>query len=136
MINELIELIKVQEEELKQLLALLEMQYKMIMDKDVFGLEGLVDKIGECSKKIAKEEVQRRNILGNESIAEIVRTSENQELKEAYANIQETLKNVVFKKETNEILIRQNLVFTNKMLALMNPNKDIKTYNSYGNLSR
>lgn len=136
MINELIKLMKVQEQELKHLLVLLEMQYKMIMDKDVFGLEGVVDKIGECSKKIAKEEVQRRNILGNESIIEIVRTSENGELKEAYNSIQDTLKNVVFKKETNEMLIKQNLVFTNKMLSLINPNRDMKTYNSYGNLSR
>lgn len=136
MINELIELMKIQEEELKELLALLETQYKMIMDKDVFGLEALVDKIGECSKKIAREEIQRRNIIGNESITEIVMTSENEKLKEAYNSIQDTLKNVVFKKDTNEMLIKQNLVFTNKMLSLINPNRDIKTYNSYGNLSR
>ena len=136
MINELIKLMRVQEQELKHLLVLLEAQYKMIMDKDVFGLEGVVDKIGECSKEIAKEEVKRRNILGNKSITEMARTSENRELKEAYKSIQDTLRNVVLKKETNEILIKQNLAFTNKMLALMNPNRDIKTYNSYGNLSK
>jgi hypothetical protein len=39
MINELIKLIQGQEDELKKLLELLETQYKMIMSKDVFGLE-------------------------------------------------------------------------------------------------
>lgn len=136
MINELIELMKAQEQELKNLLLLLETQYQMIMNKDVFGLEGLVDKLGECSKKIAQIEVKRRNITGSESISEIVNMSDNDQLKETYNNLQEVLNKTIMTKDTNDILLKQQLMFTTKMLNIMNPNREIKTYNSYGNLSR
>ena len=79
MINELIKLMQSQDEGLKKLLELLETQYKMIMKKDVFGLEGLVDKINECGKSIAKEEVERRKIIGQDSIKDIVNNSDNEE---------------------------------------------------------
>lgn len=65
MINELIKLIQSQEEELQRLLELLETQYKMIMSKDVFGLEGLVDKINESGKKLLTE-IERRNLTGEQ----------------------------------------------------------------------
>ena len=136
MINELIKLIQSQEEDLKKLLELLETQYMMIMSKDVFGLEGLVDKINECGKRIAQDEVKRRNLIGEESIIEIVNKSDNEELKEIFGKIQTTLNNVISKKETNDTLLKQQIIFNNKILAILNPNRDIKTYNSYGNLSR
>ena len=92
MINELIKLIQSQEEDLKKLLELLETQYKMIMSKDVFGLEGLVDKINECGKRIAQEEVKRRKLIGEENIIEIVNKSDNEELKKSYNKIQDYIK--------------------------------------------
>jgi len=136
MINELIKLIQSQNQDLKELSELLEIQYKMIMSKDVFGLEGLVDKINECGKRIAQEEVKRRNLIGEESIIEIVNKSNNEELMKTYAEIKTTLNDVIFKKETNEALLKQQIIFNNKMLALINPNREIKIYNSYGNLKR
>ncbi len=136
MINELIKLIQNQEEDLKNLLELLETQYMMIMSKDVFGLEGLVDKINECGKRIAKEEVIRRNLIGEESIINIVNKSDNEELKRLYGEIQGTLNLVLSQKETNDLLLKQQIIFNNKMLAFINPSREIKTYNSYGNLSR
>lgn len=136
MINELIKLMQDQNNDLKELLELLETQYKMIMSKDVFGLEGLVDKINECGKKIAKEEVQRRNLTGEGSIKELVNKSDNEELKEIFAKIQTTLNSVVTRKETNDILLKQQIVFNNKMLQIINPVRENKTYNSYGSLLR
>ena len=136
MINELIKLMQSQDEGLKKLLELLETQYKMIMKKDVFGLEGLVDKINECGKSIAKEEVERRKIIGEEGIIEIVNKSDNEELRKSYNEIKTTLNDVIFKKETNDALLKQQIIFNNKMLAFINPSREIKTYNSYGNLSR
>lgn len=136
MVNELIKLMQDQNEELKRLLELLETQYKMIMSKDVFGLEGLVDKINECGKKIAQEEVKRRKLIENRSIKNIVNESNNDELKKMYSQIQDKLNEVISKKETNDMLLKQKIVFNNKMIALMNPSREIKTYNSYGNLSR
>lgn len=136
MINELIKLIQSQEEELKKLQELLETQYEMIMGKDVFGLEGLVDKINECGKKIAKQEIERRNILGDSSITEVVNNLDNEELKKSYAKIRDTLNKVTSQKETNDILLKQQIIFNNKMLEIINPRREIRTYNSYGNLSR
>ncbi|BCZ48637.1 flagellar protein FlgN [Clostridium gelidum] len=136
MINELIKLIQSQDDDLKKLLELLETQYKMIMSKDVFGLEGLVDKINECGKRIAQDEVKRRNIIGEESIIEIVNKSDNQELIKSYNDIKLTLNEVIFKKETNDVLMKQQIIFNNKILSVINPSREIKTYNSYGNLSR
>jgi len=136
MIKELIKLMQNQDNDLKELLELLETQYKMIMSKDVFGLEGLVDKINECGKKIAQEEVQRRKLIGEESIKKIVNNSANEELKEAFSKIQNTLNNVVLKKETNDVLLKQKIMLNNKMLQIINPIREIKTYNSYGNLSK
>lgn len=136
MINELIKLIQSQEEELKKLLELLETQYKMIMSKDVFGLEGLVDKINESGKKIAKQEIERRNILGDNGITEVVNNSNNDELRERYNKIKRTLNSVISQKETNDMLLKQQIIFNNKMLEIINPRREIKTYNSYGNLSR
>ena len=136
MTEELIKLIKAQSEELKELLMLLEAQYKMIREKDVFGLEGIVDKLNECSKKIAQYEMNRRKILGNESISELVNKSDNKELKDNYISIQEILNKVMLQKDTNDLLLKQQIMFNNKMLNIMNPNREIKTYNSYGNLSK
>ncbi|OOM77916.1 FlgN protein [Clostridium puniceum] len=136
MMNELIKLMQNQDADLKELLKLLETQYKMIMDKDIFGLEGLVDKINECGKRIAQEEVQRRKVTENISIKEIVNESNDEGLKKLYAEIQNTLNSVILKKETNDVLLKQQIIFNNKMIQLMNPSRQIKTYNSYGNLSK
>ncbi|WP_294379276.1 flagellar export chaperone FlgN [uncultured Clostridium sp.] len=46
------------------------------------------------------------------------------------------LQDAVEKKNTNELLLKQQLIFTNKMLNIINPDKEAKTYNSYGNLSK
>ena len=136
MIKELIELMQNQEKELQTLIELLETQYKMIMSKDVFGLEGLVDKINECGKRIAKEEVQRRNIIGERSIKDIVYNSDNEEIKQSYGKIQTTLNKVILQKETNDMLLKQQMLFNNKMLQMLSPNREVRTYNSYGNLGR
>ena len=136
MINELIKLMQSQDDDLNELLELLETQYSMIMSKDAFGLEGLVDKINECGKRIAQDEVKRRKLTENKSIRNIVNESKDKDLIELYDKIQATLNAVVLKKETNDILLKKQILFNNKMLELINPRREIKTYNSYGNLSR
>jgi flagellar biosynthesis/type III secretory pathway chaperone len=136
MIDQLIELMIDQEKDLKELLSLLKTQNEMIIKKDLFGLEGLVDKLNECSKRIAKAEMQRRKLLGKDSIAEIVKNSKDGGLKQSYKNIRDTLRTVLSQKETNDMLLKQQLLFSNKMLNIINPDRRIKTYNSYGNLSR
>ena len=136
MVNKLMGLMKEQETHLSQLLVLLQVQKEMIMKKDAFGLEGLVDKISECSKIIAKKEVDRRRLLGDNSLINIVSTSNNSELKNIYEQIRVTLNNVIEQKDTNNILLKQELIFTNKMLNVINPDREIKTYNSLGGLRK
>lgn len=136
MLNELIGLIKEQDNRLKELMELLQMQYEFIVNKNLFGLEDLVDQINDCSKRVAEVELRRRNLMGNNSLTQFVSEQNNEELKKAYENIKKTLDEVKVKKETNDILLKQRLSFNSRMLAILNPNREIKTYNSYGSLRK
>ena len=136
MIQNLIEIINDEENALRELLSLFKIQYKMIMEKDVFGLEGLVDKMNECNKNIATHEVSRRQLIGKESLKDILNKANDEKLNISYEEIQKTLKEVTYQKETNEMLLKQQIMFNNQMLNIMNPNREMKTYNSYGNLRR
>lgn len=134
MIDKLINLLKLQEQKLKELLKLLEKQYDLIMKEKVFELEAIVDELKVNGKEIAKLEVDRKKLIGNIEIKEYIKNSNSMELKESYEKIKQTLSKAVEQKEINELLLKQRLLFTNKMLALINPNRQIKTYNSYGGL--
>ncbi len=134
MINQLIELMKEQEKSLNELLILLKVQRKMIGEKDNFGLEGIVDKMTVCSKKIAQSEIDRRKLLGDKSIKQIVADSDNSDLIETYTCIHDILNTILIEKETNDMLLKQELILGNKILSMINPNRETKTYNSYGNL--
>ena len=136
MLNELIGLIKEQDNRLKELMELLQMQYEFIVNKNLFGLEDLVDQINDCSKRVAEVELRRRNLMGNNSLTQFVSEQNNEELKKAYENIKKTLDEVKVKKETNDILLKQRLSFNSRMLAILNPSREIKTYNSYGGLRK
>lgn len=136
MVEELIKLMNSQEKHLRQLLQLFEIQKELIMKKDVFALEGLVDKLNECSKKIAKEEVARRNLLNDESLKEFIYNSNNVELSNTYSEIVNIINKVILQKDTNEMLLKQQIGLNAKVLNMMNPNREMRTYNSYGNLSK
>ncbi|MBS5926276.1 MAG: flagellar protein FlgN [Clostridium sp.] len=136
MINELTIVIKNEGEALKKLLSLLEKQYKHVMKKEVFELEALVDEIKLVNKEVAQVEVERRKLVGQRSMREIVNTSNDEELDNSYREINRIILAVKQQKETNELLIRQQMSFNNQILNIINPRREIKTYNSYGNLSR
>lgn len=136
MLDELIRLIKEQDNRLKELMTLLQKQHEMILDKDLFGLEGLVDEINDCSKRVAEVELQRRNLMGNSSLTQFVLEQKNEELEKVHENIKETVEKVKIRKETNDLLLKQRMSFNARMLAILNPSREIKTYNSYGNLRK
>ncbi|MBS5986350.1 flagellar export chaperone FlgN [Clostridium sp.] len=136
MINELTIVIKNEGEALKKLLSLLEKQYKHVMKKEVFELDALVDEIKLVNKEVAQAEVERRKLVGQRSMREIVNTSNDEELDNSYREINRIILAVKQQKETNELLIRQQMSFNNQILNIINPRREIKTYNSYGNLSR
>lgn len=134
--KDLIRVIRFEEESLKGLLSLLDEQYKLIMNKDVFGLEGIVEKIQICNKEVAEFEVKRRKLLGNSSMKVVVSNSNNKDLDTAFRDIKKLLSEVKMQKDTNELLIKQQMSYTAQMLNIINPRREMKTYNSYGNLSR
>ncbi len=121
---------------LKKLLGLLDRQYQLIMKKEVFELEGIVDEIKACNKEVAEIEIERRKILGSESVKDVVKKSKNKNLEEAYRSINSTLFEVKLQKDTNDLLIKQEMSFNNKILSIINPRRDVTTYNSYGNIKR
>lgn len=136
MINNLIEVLKEEEKELNELLILLDKQYKLIIKKDIFGMEAVVEEIKLKNKTVAESEVNRRKVLGKESIKDIILSSKNEELEDVYRKIQKLLNEMILQKDTNDLLIKQQLSFTNKLLNLINPKRDIPIYNSYGNIRR
>lgn len=136
MSNELTIVIKNEGEALKKLLSLLEKQYKHVMKKEVFELEALVDEIKLVNKEVAQAEVERRKLVGQRSMREVVNTSNDEELDNSYREINRIILAVKQQKETNELLIRQQMSFNNQILNIINPRREMKTYNSYGNLSR
>ena len=136
MINRLIEILFNEEKVLKELLCVLEKQHKMIIKKDVFGMEGVVTEIQEKNKLVAEWEVERRKAIANKSIKEVILISKSIELDTAFRSIQKTLNAIKLQKETNEILIKQGISYTNKLLNIINPKREVNVYNSYGAIRR
>ena len=136
MIDELKNIIKNEDEALNKLLSLLEEQYKYIMGKEVFKLDAMVEKIKLCNKEVAECEVFRRRITNSKSMSDIVMEAKDEELENLYRSIKKTVELVKMQKDTNELLLKQQIGFNTQILNIINPRRENKTYNSYGNLSR
>lgn len=136
MVEELKKILIEEERELKGLLDLLDKQYELTIKKEIYALESIVEDIISKNKDVAETEVKRRKLLGNNSMSDVVINSQDKELDEIYRRIQKFLNEIKLQKDTNEILIKQQLSFTNKILSLINPKRNVTTYNSYGNIKR
>ena len=123
MVNELTKTLILERQGLEKLMELLKKQHDFIMEKNVFQLEAIVDDIEVCNKKIAQLELERRKILGNTNIKE-------------FAEIKKIVQLAKFQKDTNEVLIKQQMSFNARIISLINPNRETNTYNSYGALRR
>lgn len=121
---------------LEDLLNSLEKQQEFIVANDAFKLDGIVSDIQDKTTIVAKCETVRRRLLNNQDMVEIVNESDDEELKKIYERITLTTKKLVFQKETNDMLIKQSLIFVNKMLSYLSPNKEAKSYNAYGKMRR
>lgn len=136
MIDKLTEVLGKEEKALKSLLVLLDEQFKLIMSKDVFGMEGMVERLQNSNKEVAEYEVERRKLIGGRSMREVVKSSNDENLDNGYRQIQKTLEAITLQKDTNETLIKQQLGYTTKILSIINPRREVKTYNSYGNMRK
>lgn len=137
MLSKLKKVIEDEKGALEEILSVLELQHKYIIEEDVFKLEDVVKNIEEGNKNIALLEIERRNLLGSESMSEVVKKYDDEELNLLYREIKRVLNELSIQKETNETLIKQGLGFTTQMLNLINPKGCTpKTYNSYGKVKR
>lgn len=130
--------IKKQIKALKELLSNLEYQHELIVKNDVFKLDACVEKIQKSNQNIANLELERRTFLKDElqekTMSDLVKESGDYELQELFRSIRKVIFSLKTQKDTNEILIKQSLSYTNKMLTILNPNRKAKTYNSYGKM--
>ncbi len=122
---------------LKKLLELLDNQYEYILDQDVMKVDKVARDLDEISKKIAKSEIERRKIMGNEAkVGDIINKTEDELLIKAYDEIQVILRDIQIQKEANEELIKNKIFFTKKMINMLNPNRPNQTYNAYGQMRK
>lgn len=121
---------------LKELLESLDRQHELYLKNDIFQLEDIVKIIESNNRVIAELEVERRKITGANSMNEIVRAFKDEELENNYRNIKKLLQEIKVQKESNELLFRQGLVFTNRILNIFSPKKNLKTYNSLGRIGK
>ncbi|GCD09030.1 flagellar protein FlgN [Clostridium tagluense] len=118
------------------LLVELEEQHKYIIDKDIFGMEACINKIKEANKNIAHMEVQRRELTESRDMMELIEKFKDAELENNYYKIKNLLQQVVLQKDTNQLLIRQGLNFTNRILNVLSPVRETITYNGYGKVKK
>ena len=123
MINNLIGIIQKETEALKGLLVILEKQYKSIINKETFELDAIVDEIKLANREVAKQEVERRKLLNGKKVQDIINESGNKELDRVYREIKMVLESIKHQNETNDLLIKQQLVITNTMLNIINPKR-------------
>jgi flagellar biosynthesis/type III secretory pathway chaperone len=134
--NSLNNIIIKEHEALVKLLKLLEEQHNRLIKNDIFGLEEIVGVIQGCNKEIAEAEVERRKLVEGKSMRELINSSKDEVLDNNYRSIQKLLNEVIVQKDTNEMLIKQGLGFSTRMLNILNPDRNTKTYNSYGKMGR
>jgi len=137
MIKELKDILISEIKTFKNLLNELENQHKCIVKKDIFGMESCVDNIKSANKNIAILEMERRKLCGDKEISKIIVDSNDKELEGNYREMRKILYQIKLQNETNEILLKQGLSYTNQILNILNPSPNVpNTYNSYGKSRR
>ncbi|NOH16424.1 flagellar protein FlgN [Clostridium cochlearium] len=134
MVSELNSIILAEIKAFEELLEALDKQHEYIIKNDVFKMESIVDEIEEKSKNIAKLEMDRRKITKGRTMLEIIRECKDEELENNYRKARRLIEELNLQKDTNEILLKQGIVYANKMLQIINPNREAKTYSSYGKI--
>jgi flagellar biosynthesis/type III secretory pathway chaperone len=123
-------------EAVTSLLQALEEQHRCIIKSDIFGMENCVDTIKKANTNIAAMEVSRRKITENRAMTEIVEEFRDAKLEKNYYKIKAILEEVKVQKDTNELLIKQGLSFTSRILNILNPVREKATYNSSGKINK
>ncbi|MDX5657493.1 flagellar protein FlgN, partial [Clostridioides difficile] len=117
---------------------LLKEQFDYIVEKDLENLNMLNPKLEDISRELASIEIKRRQLFGNDiSMSEVVENSNDGYLKEIYTDLKRILALAKNQQESNDSLIKKELIFTKKMINFIKPaDKQTTTYNSYGNIRK
>lgn len=134
--EQLMRIMEGEKKALEDLINLLEEQHKFILNSDAFNLDAIVVKIKNTSIEIAKYETERRQLTGETPMSEIIKNLNDENAEKILEEIKMLLEKATVQKDSNELLIKQSLVFVNKMLNYINPNRETKTYNAYGKVRR
>ena len=119
----------------ENLLKVLEDQHKHLFGKEPLLLEKDAELIKDASVEVAKVEKKRRNLFAGMGKKEMFEMLDN-EGREIYYKLDSTIHLCDLQRGTNDVLIKQNLMFTNKMLSFINPNREVNVYNGNGRLNR
>lgn len=111
----------------------LKKQNEFIVKDNIFGMESCVDKIQSLNKNIAAIELKRRQLTGQGSLKTIVLDSNNSKLESEFKELKNIISEVKIQKDCNEILLKQGLSFTTRLLsALGGGRNNSRTYGSTG----
>ncbi|HGM3507187.1 TPA: flagellar protein FlgN [Clostridioides difficile] len=123
---------------LSNMMELLKEQFDYIVEKDLENLNRLNPKLEDISRELASIEIKRRQLFGDDiSMSEVVENSNDGYLKEIYTDLKRILALAKNQQESNDSLIKKELIFTKKMINLIKPaDKQTTTYNSYGNIRK
>lgn len=123
-------------EALNEMLLILEKQHMLLSKRNTMALEKCAEEVKNISKKLAQCEFDRRSVVKKGSIIEIINNSKDEELEEKFKKIKMLLNEITVQKESNELLIKQGLIFSSKMLNILNPDRSTKTYGFNGKIKK
>lgn len=136
--NKLNDILIKEKQAIGEILNLLEQQYNLIVKDDALGLESIIANIEKSNKEIAIIEMERRKITKGRSMKEVIDEYKDKELEKNYDDCIMLLEETKMQKDSNSILLKQALNYTNAMINMLKPQDKgaINTYNSYGKIRR
>ncbi|GAA0115841.1 flagellar protein FlgN [Clostridium senegalense] len=136
--NKLNDILIKEKQAIGEILNLLEQQYNLIVKDDALGLESIIANIEKSNKEIAIIEMERRKITKGRSMKEVIDEFKDKELEKNYDDCIMLLEETKMQKDSNSILLKQALNYTNAMINMLKPQDKgaINTYNSYGKIRR
>lgn len=134
MIDKIISILVKQEAALQNLLKELEIQYKRVLGNDVKAIEEMIKRIQILNREVAFLEVEKKKVLKGESLSSFLNSNYSDELDQCYRRLWKLVHAVKLQKDSNDLLLKQKISFTNKILRLTRPNQDVSVYNAYGKI--
>lgn len=132
--NDLCSVLQLEEVLLKDLLSILELQHKAIINNDIETMESIVDKLINKGKEIEKAENERKKLPGGNSIREAALY--DGELDKEIRNIKKIVSELNVQKKTNDLLLRQGTNFNKKVIDILSQNRSNVVYGNNGKLAK